>query len=165
MAYNVGVTGLRTWVTVAAGSLLLLGCAARPAPAPTAAAAVPLATKPTVGQEIGAVAVNKIVITFPQGGYRLSREANRQLDLAARLFRDVNPVSMFSMGYTDPQGTELGNISLSARRAFAVKQGLVARGIPSNRVLIQAFGESDPVNADQPDSPENRRVVIQWRIV
>ena len=62
-------------------------------------------------------------------------------------------------------GSEFNNLLLSARRAEAVKQGLLARGIPADRVKVQALGASDPVNASDPTSPENRRVVIQWRVL
>jgi flagellar motor protein MotB len=46
-----------------------------------------------------------------------------------------------------------------------VKQGLIARGIPPDRLLIQAFGESDPAEAKDPLAADNRRVVIQWRLL
>lgn len=146
--------------TLAAALLPLAGCAQPQPPNPPA-----LATKPTVGQEIGAVANNKVQIVFPSGGTRLTPEAQAQLDLAARLFRDVNPVEMFSIGYSDTVGTEYNNLLLSARRAEAVKQGLTARGIPADRVKVQALGASDPVNSGDPAAAENRRVVIQWRIL
>lgn len=129
------------------------------------AAPVPLATHPTVGQEVGAVAQNQVEIIFPNGGSQLTPEANRQLDLAARLFRDVNPVEMFSIGYTDPRGTELGNIQLSALRALSVKRGLIARGIPGDRVEIQALGASELANTGDKFAAENRRVVIKWRLL
>jgi OOP family OmpA-OmpF porin len=95
----------------------------------------------------------------------LTPEANKQLDLAARLFRDANPVVMFTTGYTDQSGDEYSNVILSARRAEAVKRGLVARGIPANRLLIQALGESDPANTADPLAAENRRVTITWRLL
>ncbi len=50
-------------------------------------------------------------------------------------------------------------------RAWTVKQALVARGIPPDRVMIQALGASDPANAADPRAPENRRVLIKWRII
>jgi outer membrane protein OmpA-like peptidoglycan-associated protein len=142
--------------------LALAACAQRP---PPAAAEPPLATKPTVGQEIGAVAQNKLEITFAPGSTTLNAQADSQLDVAARLFRDVNPVAMFSIGYTDPTGDEFENIILSARRAQAVKRGLVARGIPPDRLRLQALGSSDPANTSNATAPENRRVVVQWRIL
>ena len=140
--------------------VLVAGCAQPQPPNPP-----PLATQPTVGQEVSAVVNNKLQVTFPTGGTRLTPEAQAQLDVAARLFRDVNPVEMFSIGYSDPVGSEFNNLLLSARRAEAVKQGLLARGIPADRVKVQALGASDPVNASDPTSPENRRVVIQWRVL
>lgn len=146
-----------------AAALAMAGCAQQPA-APVSPAP-PLASRPTVGQEIGAVAQNKIVILFPRGGDRLTQDANQQLDLAARLFRDVHPVEMFTMGYADGSGDEFSNIVLSARRARAVKQGLIARGVPADRLFIQAFGLSDPANTSDKLSPDNRRVVIMWRLI
>ena len=124
-----------------------------------------LASKTTVGQEAAAIADNRVQVIFPVGIATLTPEANQKLDLAARLFRDANPVAMFTAGYTDKSGDEYGNVLLSARRAEAVKRGLVARGIPANRLLIQALGESDPANATDPLAPENRRVIITWRLL
>jgi len=131
----------------------------------TIASPVPAASQPTVDQEIAAiVADNKAVITFPEGSVTLTADANRKLDLAARLFRDANPVVMFASGYTDSSGDEYGNLLLSARRAEAIKQGLIARGIPANRLLIQAFGQSVLANPTDPLGVENRRVVITWNL-
>jgi OOP family OmpA-OmpF porin len=104
-------------------------------------------------------------VLFPRGGDTLTPEANKQLDLAARLFRDANPVVMFTTGYTDQSGDEFANLVLSGRRAEAVKRGLVARGIPANRLLIQAMGESEPDNSTDPQAAENRRVTITWRLL
>lgn len=146
-----------------------LGACAAPATGPAAndgsAGAVAAPSKPTVGQEIAAVADNKITVTFPEGGAVLTPDANKQLDLAARLYRDANPVAMFTAGYTDRTGDEFGNLLLSAQRARAVKGGLVARGIPADRLLIQAFGSSELANSADPQAPENRRVVVTWRLL
>jgi outer membrane protein OmpA-like peptidoglycan-associated protein len=128
-------------------------------------AAVAPASQPTVGQEVRAVVANKVEVKFPSGGAVLTPEANRQLDLAARLFRDANPVVMFSTGYSDQQGDEYYNLLLSARRAEAVKRGLVARGLPANRLLVQALGGSDLAKPDEPLSADNRRVVVTWRLL
>ena len=129
------------------------------------APAPPPATKPSVADEAGAVVSNKVDVTFPAGSTALTPEAEHQLDLAARLYRDANPVLMFTTGYADRTGDEYKNILLSARRAETVKRALVARGIPAERLLIQALGESELANTSNPDSAENRRVVITWRLL
>ncbi len=141
------------------------GPAASGSAANTGPAAAPVSARPTLGQEVAAVADNKITVTFPQGGATLTPEANQKLDLAARLYRDASPVAMFTAGYTDRTGDEFGNLLLSAQRARAVKSGLVARGIPGDRLLIQAFGSSELANSSDPQAAENRRVVVTWRLL
>jgi outer membrane protein OmpA-like peptidoglycan-associated protein len=149
----------------AAGSLA--ACTTPTAGPNAAAAAAPIAptSKPTVGQELAAVADTKVVVPFPLGGDTLVPEADTQLDLAARLFRDAHPVVMFTSGYTDRSGDEYSNVLLSARRAEAVKRGLVARGIPADRLLIQALGASELADPSDPNAAANRRVVITWRLL
>lgn len=157
---------------VALAMAAFLSACAHPSPGNNAAAAavqappnVPLETKPSTGQEVKAVANDKIEITFPHGGASLTPDADKQLDLAARLFRDANPVLMFTTGYSDNTGDEYANLLLSARRAETVKKALVARGIPADRLLLQALGASDPADAADPSAAENRRVVVTWRLI
>jgi len=56
-------------------------------------------------------------------------------------------------GYTDRLGTHSYNQQLSERRARAVKDHLVARGVPADRITARGYGESDPVK----DCPDQRR--------
>lgn len=100
---------------------------------------------------------NQLIITFSAGSSALTPLANSQLDLAARLYRDAHPHVMFASGHTDASGDEFGNVLLSARRSHAVQQALVARGVPASRLLMRAFGASEPVDG------EARRVVVTWR--
>lgn len=162
--------------TLAAPSTLLaaLALAACGAPSPglnagaeavQAGPDVPLASNPTRGQELAAVAANKVEISFDEGGTRISAADARQLDTAARLYRDVSPVRMFVAGHADGTGDEYANLLLSARRAQVVKQQLVARGIPSERLLLQAYGVSQPLARDDGSDANDRRVVVTWRIL
>lgn len=147
-----------------AAAIVISGCAARapaPPPAPRAATAAP--AKPLDAQEAQAAAADRIEVTFASGSAALSSEAARQLDTAARLFRDVGPARMFAIGHSDAQGNEFGNVLLSAQRARAVKDGLVARGIPRERLYIQALGESEPINGAP--AAANRRVVVKWQML
>lgn len=146
----------------------LAGCATPSAGPNAGATGLPppsQVTKVTVAQEVGAVANNQVEVTFPRGGTTLTPEGNKQLDLAARLFRDASPVVMFTTGYSDRSGDEYANVLLSARRAEVVKRGLVARGIPPGRLLIRANGASELANTADPLSAQNRRVVITWQLL
>ena len=100
-----------------------------------------------------------LTIAFKEGGAALSPEANQQLDTAARLYRDAKPEVMIIAGHSDPIGQEFQNVILSARRANLVKQGLVDRGVPADRLQIIAIGAAEPVVGVAP----TRSAVVTWR--
>ncbi|MGW8287444.1 MAG: OmpA family protein [Desulfobulbales bacterium] len=66
-------------------------------------------------------------------------------------------------GHTDSTGTESYNMDLSARRAEAVKNILVNKGVEPSRILTLAFGESKPIASNDYDygRAQNRRVEIK----
>lgn len=63
-------------------------------------------------------------------------------------------------GHTDYVGSEASNQNLSLRRAQAVKNWLVNRGISSNRMKTVGKGENEPVadNGTDAGRAENRRI-------
>lgn len=106
-----------------------------------------------------------ITILFATGSASVSREERAELDAAARLFRDGNPVVMILTGSADTVGDAATNLDLSIARARSVADGLVARGIPANRLQVLGQGNSElPLTtADEVPSAENRSVRITWR--
>jgi outer membrane protein OmpA-like peptidoglycan-associated protein len=71
---------------------------------------------------------------------------------------------MLVTGYADSRGKEWPNLLLSAQRAAIVKQALVRRGVPPDRLALRAFGIADFHDADAPAGSENRVVVLTWRL-
>ncbi len=64
-------------------------------------------------------------------------------------------------GHTDSEGTDEYNLSLSQRRAHAVKAFLVGSfGVEEQRLRIRAYGETQPLRANDSESNKalNRRV-------
>ena len=64
-------------------------------------------------------------------------------------------------GHADERGTEQYNIQLGARRAAAVRDYMVSRGIPDSRIGTNTFGRARPVAtcADESCWSQNRRAV------
>ena len=66
-------------------------------------------------------------------------------------------------GHTDSQGNDQTNLILSKKRAEAVRDFLVQRGIDPTRLVVQFYGETKPIDTN--DTPEgrqrNRRVEME----
>ncbi|WOI57685.1 OmpA family protein [Palleronia sp. LCG004] len=104
-------------------------------------------------------------ILFDLGGASIRSDQQEVLDQASRLFRDGNPVVMIVTGSADTVGSASENLDLSIRRARNVADGLVARGIPIERLQVLGRGNSElPVPTDDGvANEENRSVLINWR--
>jgi len=65
-------------------------------------------------------------------------------------------------GHTDSQGDDNMNLELSKKRAKAVKQYIVNKGIKENRLSSEGYGETKPVadNNTSKGRSENRRVEL-----
>ncbi len=64
-------------------------------------------------------------------------------------------------GYTDSRGDDAANLDLSDRRAKAVKQYLIDKGIDGARVEAVGYGEANPIadNNTKEGQAKNRRVI------
>jgi OOP family OmpA-OmpF porin len=92
----------------------------------------------------------------------ITADAARVIDEAANTAKAGNVSRLQLTAHTDRAGTEQYNMALSMRRGEAVKQELIARGIPASAIAIIARGESSPLvpTADGVREPQNRRVEI-----
>lgn len=92
-------------------------------------------------------------------------DQNRQA--IAQVARDItggNIAQVAVDGHTDRAGPDLYNRRLSRERAQAVRDELLAQGVPAERIRTNARGETDlavPTPDGQPQ-PENRRTVIEF---
>jgi outer membrane protein OmpA-like peptidoglycan-associated protein len=69
------------------------------------------------------------------------------------------------IGHTDAVGSNAVNDPLSRQRADVVRSGLVARGVPADRIVASGRGKREPAvpTADGVAEPRNRRVEILVR--
>ena len=104
---------------------------------------------------------------FDTNSAELKPAGRKALDeLAARL-RDVSQYGNFQViGHTDRRGSARYNQLLSERRAQAVRNYLVGKGIDAARIQVIGRGESNPIadNATAEGRARNRRVEIRVKV-
>jgi OOP family OmpA-OmpF porin len=102
---------------------------------------------------------------FVEGGTNLTPESHQALDgvVAAALARSGADITV--TGHTDSVGSLQDNDQLALRRAEEIRQLLVQRGFPVERIEAVGRGERELAvpTADDVDEPRNRRVVIVVR--
>lgn len=94
-----------------------------------------------------------------------SGELGKVDNLAAALAKGGGPYKVTAVGHADRAGPDSYNQDLSMRRAKAIKEALVERGLSSTAISVDAKGESQPVEqtADDVAAAENRRVQVSIR--
>jgi len=101
-------------------------------------------------------------VLFATGKSALLSSSRQKLNEVADVLKDQQDRSIVVEGHTDSTGTDAKNDTLSQQRADSVKDYLVNRGVPSERITTRGFGASHPVTSN--DSAEgranNRRVEI-----
>ena len=122
-----------------------------PAPAPV----VPVATSEKVTFAADAFFDFDKSVLKPEGKAKLD-------DLVSKM-NGLNLEVIIAVGHTDAIGTDAYNQKLSIRRADAVKNYLVSKGIEKNRVYTEGKGEKQPVadNKTTGGRAKNRRVEIE----
>ncbi len=101
-------------------------------------------------------------VLFDTAQAGLKPGATTTVDRLAQFMRDYPERSVRIEGHTDSAGSDEANQSLSERRAAAVRDALVSRGIEADRVTTVGMGEARPVATN--DTPagrqQNRRVEV-----
>ena len=109
-----------------------------------------------------------IILTLKDANFdfahsRLRPEAYPMLDgLVTQLNGRERPIRILVVGHTDAIGSDEANLSLGMARATAVRDYLVRRGVPADRIETDSNGERQPIatNETQAGRQLNRRVVI-----
>jgi len=147
-----------------AGVLLLLAACSStppaPAPGPPGGAGGPPAgagaAVPGSQQDLAQTAGDRVFFEFNRSD--ISSEAQQILERQASWLQHYPSVSVTIEGHCDERGTREYNLALGERRAAAVKNVLVAAGIPSSRLSTISYGKERPVvlGSDEQAWAQNR---------
>jgi OOP family OmpA-OmpF porin len=136
---------------------------AEPSTAPAPAAPAP-AARPAPSSVRQAVVIQAdALFDFDKSVVR--PDGRKSIDDALAKMRGVDLEMVIATGHTDSIGTPQYNQRLSERRAAAVKDYLVSKGIAGSKVTTIGKGESQPVatNKTAEGRQKNRRVDIEFK--
>ena len=133
--------------------------ATTPVPLPAAA---PTAATPAAPALAPAPQGLSLAIGFEPNSAQLRPESGATLGalVAAMLSPELRQNRFVIEGHTDAQGSAAQNMRLSRERAEQVRLYLVTLGVAGERLRAVGKGATEPANAQDPRSPENRRVRV-----
>ena len=108
-------------------------------------------------------------VMFDSGKWKIKKSAEKLLYNFLNAIKNLKIKEILVEGYTDSKGSEAYNLTLSQRRADAVKAWLIEKGgLDKAKIVTKGFGESNPIapntNPDGSDNPKgrakNRRVEV-----
>ncbi|MBC7428494.1 MAG: OmpA family protein [Bacteriovorax sp.] len=113
--------------------------------------------------EQGLVTKLKSDILFDTGKSDLKPQAKSNLGEMASIMKKYPENVLAINGYTDNTGSEAVNEALSERRAKAVRDQLVASGMPATVMSTYGRGPAGPIgdNSSKAGRQQNRRVEIE----
>ncbi len=101
-----------------------------------------------------------LYVKFAYNSAVINEESYDIIQKYADFLNNYNSYSTKIIGHTDNKGSDSYNKKLSEKRANAIKNMLLKKGVPANRVSSVGMGESSPVadNSTQDGRAQNRRI-------
>ena len=100
-------------------------------------------------------------IFFEFNKSNITQEGAEELDKLVVVMNDNPTMVIFAKSHTDSRGSDKYNMNLSDRRAKSTVQYLISKGIVSDRITGQGFGETEPKitcdNCTEEEYAQNRR--------
>jgi outer membrane protein OmpA-like peptidoglycan-associated protein len=84
-------------------------------------------------------------VFFEINAAQLKVSSNIELDALVNYLASSPNATILIEGHTDNTGSELANINLSEKRANAIAQYLIFKGIDKNRIAAKGYGSSKPI--------------------
>jgi len=101
-------------------------------------------------------------IQFETGKATLKASSYILLQDLVEMMKLKSTMKIMISGHTDSDGDDATNLVLSQKRADAVKQYLVSKGIDAKRIMALGYGETKPVadNSTPEGKAKNRRTEV-----
>jgi outer membrane protein OmpA-like peptidoglycan-associated protein len=95
-------------------------------------------------------------LLFRPGSSEITSSSYAELDELAELMNNRPSLIIQLEGHTDIEGGEAANLELSQERVEAVREYLKDKGVKGKRILLKAYGETQPLTTER--TPEGKRL-------
>ena len=105
------------------------------------------------------------ILYFESDSVQLLPASVQQMPEIVAAIQQRAPTRISVVGHSDTRGDKAYNLDLSMRRALAVKQQLVEKGVAGTFMDVSSHGEANPIvkTADNVSNAKNRRVEVVVR--
>lgn len=161
------IRSIRAFGTVAAATLVAIGCQSNTTPVEESVAPVEASefrTPPTSGADRGDPSLKTVY--FELDSYVIGDEAKIALRNNAKTIKSDPSIGVITIeGHCDERGSEEYNLALGDRRAIGVKRYLVDLGVPEAKLTTVTYGETKPVVNGHDESAwrHNRRSELRTK--
>lgn len=109
---------------------------------------------------------NNLILSMPEAilfdfdKYEVKDSVKGSLDILAKALSENSDIKLKIDGYTDFIGSDQYNLNLSLKRAQAIKEYLIYKGVIYNNISIEGYGKQNPIASNETDKgrAKNRRV-------
>lgn len=107
--------------------------------------------------------VNLPYVEFETGSARLTKLSIYEIDNVYNTLVKYPNMTIELAGHTDNTGNDENNLALSERRAKAVYDQLINKGVDANRLVYAGYGEGRPIDTNDTDAgrQNNRRTEMK----
>jgi len=105
------------------------------------------------------------ILYFETDSVDLAPESQKLLPVILETINEIKSVSVSVIGHSDTAGKKAYNLTLSKRRAQAITDLLLEKGIDKKQIETTSHGEENPLvkTGDNVSEPKNRRVEVVVR--
>lgn len=103
------------------------------------------------------------LVFFDSSEAEISRDSSAVLERLLAEWRRGGFTRVRLVGHSDRSGPAVANLRMSRDRAEAIRDWLLAQGMPATALQVQALGERQPIipTEDGVREPQNRRVEVR----
>lgn len=152
---------MKTKLLGALAAVALLGACESASDSSSAATGTGAATGPRPGSQehLATTAGDRVFFDFDRSNVRA--DAQETLSRQAQWLGQFPQANVQVQGNTDERGTREYNLALGQRRANAVREFLVARGVAGGRISTISFGKDRPIalGSDEGAWAQNRNAL------